>query len=104
MLLAAAVFALLVATTTYSLVRPGPVAVGLTLTAALAWFPADSPVEGWVLLRLGGGHGVTIADLLSVLALVMALGAWAAGRGSAPDADPDAGAEDPTWSQATELR
>jgi hypothetical protein len=82
-LFAAFVFIALVAATTYSLARPGAVAVGLTLAAALAWLPADSPVEGWVLVRLGEGHGITVADLLSVLAMVMALGAWAAGHAPA---------------------
>ena len=79
---AATAFVLLVAATAYAMLRPGRAAVGLTLAAAILWLPADSPVEGWVLVRLGGGHGVTIADLLSVLAMVVALGAWAAGHAS----------------------
>lgn len=86
MLVALIVFLALVAATAFSVVRPGLLAVLVTLAVSIAWLPADSPVEGWVLLKLGDHHGVTIADLASVLAMLVALASWAAGASAAQTA------------------
>lgn len=40
--------------------------------AAVLWWRTDKPIEGATLLVLGPRHGVTVADLLSVLPLAVA--------------------------------
>ena len=40
------------------------------------WLLVNSPVEGPVLVRLTPGHGLTTADLLSVLAFLIAGWLW----------------------------
>jgi hypothetical protein len=47
------------------------VAVGL-VAAALIWVLVNGPVEGPVLLVLAPSHGITVADLSSLAALVIA--------------------------------
>jgi hypothetical protein len=47
------------------------VAVGL-VAAALIWVLVNGPVEGPVLLVLDPSHGITVADLPSLAALVIA--------------------------------
>jgi hypothetical protein len=47
------------------------VAVGL-VAAALIWVLVNGPVEGPVLLVLAPSHGITVADLPSLAALVIA--------------------------------
>jgi hypothetical protein len=47
------------------------VAVGL-VAAAVIWVLVNGPVEGPTLLVLAPSHGITVADLLSVCALVIA--------------------------------
>jgi hypothetical protein len=46
---------------------------GLLVVAAVIWVRINKPVEGEVLLELSRRHGVTTADLLSVVMLAMAL-------------------------------
>ena len=76
--MALVVFLALVAATVYAVLRPGWVAVLITLVVAVAWLPADSPVEGWVLLTLSTSHGITVADLAGVVAVIIAVACWAA--------------------------
>lgn len=45
----------------------------LLVVAAVIWVRINGPVEGRTLLVLTEGRGVTVADLLSVVALLMAL-------------------------------
>ena len=70
------VFLILVAATDYAVLRPGRVAVAITLVASLAWLVVDSPVEGRTLVVLAPTHGVTIGDLASVVAMAIAVAAW----------------------------
>ncbi|WP_433029532.1 hypothetical protein [Actinomycetospora sp. CA-053990] len=46
---------------------------GLLVVAAVIWVRINKPVEGEVLLELSRRHGVTVADLLSVVMLAMAV-------------------------------
>ena len=46
---------------------------GLLVVAAVIWVRINKPVEGEVLLELSRRHGVTTADLLSVVMLAMAV-------------------------------
>lgn len=45
----------------------------LLVVAAVIWVRINKPVEGEVLLELSRRHGVTVADLLSVVMLAMAI-------------------------------
>jgi len=57
----------------------------LLVVAAVIWVRINKPVEGDVLLELTSRHGVTTADLLSLVALAMAVViAWPSRRPSAP--------------------
>jgi hypothetical protein len=72
----------------------------LLVVAAVIWVLINKPVEGEVLLELSRRHGVTTADLLSLVMLAMAVViAWpsrrrerpapfAAPRAPRPSADP----------------
>jgi hypothetical protein len=40
--------------------------------AAVGWVLVDGPVEGPVLLVLTSSHGITVADLPAIVALVIA--------------------------------
>ena len=57
---------------------------GLLVAAALIWVLVDGPVEGPTLLVLGHGHGVTVADLASVVAVVFAAAVLLTGRRRTP--------------------
>jgi hypothetical protein len=46
---------------------------GLLVVAAVIWTRINKPIEGEVLLELTRRHGVTTADLLSVVMLAMAV-------------------------------
>lgn len=46
---------------------------GLLVVAAVIWVRINKPVEGEVLLELSRRHGVTTADLLSLVMLAMAI-------------------------------
>jgi hypothetical protein len=54
-----------------SKVTRGVLAAGLVV-AAVVWFRVNGPVEGKVLIVLSYNHGVTVADLLSVAAVLLA--------------------------------
>lgn len=72
LLLALLVLALLVAAVVRS-VRTSSLAalVGCVVLAGI-WLVANKPLEGPLLLRLGGGHGVTLGDVLSPVAVLVA--------------------------------
>lgn len=53
----------------------------LLVVGAVIWVRINGPVEGRTLLVLSRNHGVTVADMLSVVALLMAaVLAWPARR------------------------
>jgi hypothetical protein len=57
----------------------------LLVVAAVIWVRINKPVEGRTLLELTSNHGVTTADLLSLVALAMALViVWPSRRPPAP--------------------
>lgn len=60
--------------------RPTRVGALAIVVLALAWLPIDHQAEGPVLLTLSESHGVTTADLASVLAVVVAAWVWRAAR------------------------
>ncbi|HEX8489102.1 MAG TPA: hypothetical protein VF642_11205 [Propionibacteriaceae bacterium] len=45
----------------------------LLVVAAVVWFRVNGPVEGKVLIVLSYNHGVTVADLFSVAAVLLAV-------------------------------
>lgn len=58
---------------------------GLLVVAAVIWVRINKPVEGDVLLELTSRHGVTTADLLSLVMLAMAVViAWPSRRPPRP--------------------
>ncbi|MDD7942763.1 hypothetical protein PHK61_30550 [Actinomycetospora lutea] len=60
----------------------------LLVVAAIIWVGINKPVEGDVLLELTRRHGVTTADLLSLIMLAMAaVIAWPSRRRSRPAPD-----------------
>ncbi|WP_328305262.1 hypothetical protein [Actinomycetospora sp. NBC_00405] len=68
----------------------------LLVVAAAIWVLINKPVEGEVLLELSRRHGVTTADLLSVVMLAMAVViAWPSRRRERPAQAPYRGA--PQW-------
>jgi len=61
----------------------------LLVVAAVIWVRINKPVEGEVLLELTSRHGVTTADLLSVVMLAMAaVIAWPSRRRPRPEPGP----------------
>ena len=55
----------------------------LLVIAAVIWVRINGPVEGRTLLVLSQNHGITVADMLSVVALAMAaVIAWPTSRSS----------------------
>lgn len=70
---------------------------GALVLLGVVWILVNGPVEGPTLLVLGGGHGLTTADLLSVAAFTAA--AWLELRerrqtGACPSPDEDRRAQD----------
>ena len=53
----------------------------LLVTAALVWALVNKPFEGRTLLRLTPTHGLTVADLASVAAVILAVAVLVVGRG-----------------------
>ena len=53
--------------------RAGRFAALLLLPAAVAWVLFNGPLEGPVLLTFSRDHGLTVSDLLAVLAVLVAL-------------------------------
>jgi hypothetical protein len=74
----------------------------LLVVAAMIWVRINKPVEGDVLLELTSRHGVTTADLLSLVALAMAVViAWPSRRPPAPPrAAPPAAPPAVPWGRA----
>ncbi|GAA4750127.1 hypothetical protein [Actinomycetospora chibensis] len=67
----------------------------LLVVGAVIWVRINKPVEGDVLLELTSRHGVTTADLLSLVMLAMALViAWPSRR---PPRPPSSGAAPVGW-------
>ncbi|QSE89756.1 hypothetical protein JWS13_14505 [Rhodococcus pseudokoreensis] len=72
----------LFAATTLCLARPSHLTAGATVVAAVVWIFGNGPLEGAILWRLNSAHGLTVSDLLSALALGIAMwgfreaGAW----------------------------
>ncbi|GLZ46948.1 hypothetical protein Acsp06_31330 [Actinomycetospora sp. NBRC 106375] len=57
----------------------------LLVVAAVIWTRINKPVEGATLLELSSRHGITTADLLSAVALAMAIViAWPSPRPASP--------------------
>lgn len=54
----------------------------LLIAGAIVWPVPDHPLQGRVLIELSYLHGIHTADLLSLVALALAL-TWPAGRGHA---------------------
>ena len=52
----------------------------MLVVAAIVWLRVNGPFEGPVLLRLTYSHGVTLADLASVAACLLAARLWWAAR------------------------
>jgi hypothetical protein len=77
-ILAVCALAALVASTMFSVVRPGWQAVAVTAAFAGLWAWLDKPMEGWTVVGLTHGHGVTIGDMVSVLAVLIAVAFWIA--------------------------
>jgi len=67
---------LLSAATSRCLARPSALSAVTTVVAAAVWLLVNGPVEGPVLLVVTPSHGLTVADLLSAVALVAALRAY----------------------------
>jgi hypothetical protein len=64
----------------------------LLVVAAIIWARINKPVEGDVLLELTSRHGLTTADLLSIVALAMAVViAWPSRRPPRPGSGPASG-------------
>lgn len=53
--------------------KPNRWSILAVLTSALIWPFVNGPLEGNILLKLSDSHGITVSDLLSVLAVVVAL-------------------------------
>jgi ABC-type uncharacterized transport system permease subunit len=49
------------------------VVAGVLLVAALVWIAVNGPVEGPTLLVLTPGNGLTVADLPSIAAIIVAV-------------------------------
>jgi hypothetical protein len=65
-LLAAATLIAVLAAAAGCVVTRRPGAAWLLLLFCAAWLPVNRPIEGPVILRLSPGHGITLADLLSI--------------------------------------
>ena len=59
---------------------PRRVLAGVLVVLAVVWVLVDKPVEGPTVLVLTRHHGVTVADLLSVAALLAAVVLWTVPR------------------------
>jgi hypothetical protein len=53
--------------------KPNRWSILAVLTFALIWPFVNGPLEGNLLLKVSSTHGITVSDLLSVLAVVIAL-------------------------------
>ncbi|MFW2236774.1 hypothetical protein ACVH9Z_03800 [Rhodococcus opacus] len=64
---------LLFAATTLCLARPSRLSAAATVAAAVLWIFGNGPLEGDVLWALNSSHGLTVSDLLSAVALGIAI-------------------------------
>ncbi|MFV9457065.1 hypothetical protein ACNJ7E_26995 [Rhodococcus sp. NM-2] len=64
---------LLFAATTLCLARPSRAAAAATVAAAVLWIFGNGPLEGGILWKLNSSHGLTVSDLLSAVALGIAI-------------------------------
>ena len=53
--------------------KPTKWSILATLAFAVMWPFVNGPLEGNILLKISSTHGITVSDLLSVLAVVIAL-------------------------------
>lgn len=68
---------LLFVTATWSLARPSVRASVLLVLVAVAWVLWNEPIEGRVIYFITIQHGVTESDVLSVIAVLIAVvGVW----------------------------
>ena len=78
--MAAGSFALMVFGTVGTIVTGRWYFRALIVVGALVWPLPDHPWQGPVVLRLGYAHGVHVSDLLSVVALIVAVLPWQRSR------------------------
>ncbi|KXF52025.1 hypothetical protein AXA44_11395 [Rhodococcus sp. SC4] len=64
---------LLFAATTLCLARPSRLTAAATVAAAVLWLFGNGPLEGQVLWEFDATHGLTVSDLLSAVALGIAI-------------------------------
>jgi hypothetical protein len=79
-LVAVVVAALLVVAVVWNATAPSLPRLALCVLLAVAWLPANKPVEGVTLFALGRGRGVTVSDLLSIAAVAAAVSTWLMAR------------------------
>jgi hypothetical protein len=82
------VLALMLGSTIWAAVRPGPAASVSLLLCAAVWSRANSQLEGRILVTFTATHGLTLADLLvpALLGLVLTHGTGGgANRSAAPE-------------------
>jgi hypothetical protein len=72
LLVALVVLVVLAAVVAWSVAAPSVLRLAVVVAAAVVWLPVNKPVEGPTLLRLDREHGITLSDLLSVAAVVLA--------------------------------
>ncbi|HET8616993.1 MAG TPA: hypothetical protein VFL94_15845 [Actinomycetales bacterium] len=87
LLVALLVLTVLVAAVAWSVAAPSVGRLALVVLVAAAWLPVNKPVEGPTLLTLGHDRGVTLSDLLSVAAVVLATLPLLLARRSSSSAD-----------------
>ncbi|NKR67003.1 hypothetical protein GS536_02475 [Rhodococcus hoagii] len=67
---------LLVVAGAWCLAKPSRPAALCLAALAVAWVFGNGPLEGNVLWTLNPGHGLTVSDLLSAAAMVVAARTW----------------------------
>ncbi|WP_213573260.1 hypothetical protein [Rhodococcus sp. USK13] len=75
---------LLFAASAWCLARPTRVAATATVVAAVLWVFGNGPLEGRTLYEITPTNGVTVSDLLSVTAVLIAV--WACWPARSPRA------------------
>nr|WP_137723928.1 hypothetical protein [Prescottella subtropica] len=60
----------------WCLARPSRPAAVCLVVLAVVWVLVNGPIEGHILWTLTPEHGVTVSDLLSVIAIVVAARTW----------------------------
>ncbi|KDQ00522.1 hypothetical protein KKP62_06345 [Rhodococcus sp. GOMB7] len=67
---------LLFVTSTVCLMKPSTASVVVTVCAGVAWLFFNGPLEGQVLWSLNREHGLTVSDLMSLVAFGIAARGW----------------------------